>query len=170
MFYGLTVKEIRRLAFKVAKFMQIDYPLSWNKGEMASSDWYYSFINRNDKLSLRAPRLTSANRIKSFTKANVDEFFKNLGEIYTEFPDLTSKTFRVWNMDETSLSTVPSKMPKVVAETGAKRVGQLAAGERGTNITMALAVSIRGECIPPFYIFPRKNISRLSYFRGTVLF
>lgn len=169
MFYGLTVKDIRRLAFKVAKFMKIDYPLSWNKREMASTDWYYAFMNRNDKLSLRAPRLTSANRIKSFTKANVNEFFGNLSDIYTKYPDLTSKTFRVWNMDETNLSTVPSKNPKVVAETGTKRVGLFAAAERGTNVTVALAVSIRGECIPPFYIYPRKNMSRISYLRGTLL-
>lgn len=155
MFYGLTVKDVRRLAFNVAKFMQIDYPLSWNKREMASTNWYHSFINRHDKLSLRSPRMTSANRIKSFTKANVNEFFTNLTDIHTNHPDLTSKTFRVWNTDEINLSTVPSKSPKVVAETGAKRVGQFAAEERGTNVTLALPVNIMGERIPPFYIYPR---------------
>lgn len=56
-----------------------------------------------------------------------------------------------------------------VAEKGAKRVRQFTAAERGTNVTVALAVSIRGECIPPFYIYPRKNLARTSYLRGILL-
>ena len=58
-------------------------------------------------------------------------------------------------MDETGFSTVPNKAGKVISLKGIKRVGTLTSAERGSMITMALAVSASGNSIPPFFLFPR---------------
>lgn len=61
-------------------------------------------------------------------------------------------------MDETGFSTVPSKISKVIALKGLRREGQMEGAERGTIITMALTVSANGNSVPPFFLFPRKNM------------
>lgn len=61
-------------------------------------------------------------------------------------------------MDETGFSTVPSKVGKVIAVKDMKKVGQMTSQERGTMVTMALAANAAGNTIPPFFLFPRKNM------------
>lgn len=61
-------------------------------------------------------------------------------------------------MDETGFFTVPTKVGKVICLRGLKKVGQLSSAERGTMVTMALAVNAGGKSIPPFFIFPRVNM------------
>lgn len=34
----------------------------------------------------------------------------------------------------------------------------MSSAERGTNVTMTIAVSATGQSIPPFYLFPQKNM------------
>lgn len=118
---------------------------------MAGWQWYYGFMSRHRKLSLRTPEQTSLNRVRAFCKENVDHFFNNLGEVYSRF-----EPKNIWNMDETGFSNVPSKIGKVISLKGAKRVGKIAAQERGTMITMAHAVNAAGGTIPPFFLFPYK--------------
>jgi len=88
----------------------------------------------------------------------VDAFFTLLG---TVFDETHFEPHRIWNMDETGCPTVSTKTTKVIAEKGARRVGTKTSAERGTTVTMALAINATGQSIPPFYIFPRKNIQRV---------
>lgn len=60
-------------------------------------------------------------------------------------------------MDETGLTTV-QRPSKIIAKRGSKQVGAITSGERGTLITIALAVSATGNSTPPFIIFPRKKL------------
>lgn len=53
---------------------------------------------------------------------------------------------------------MPSKIVKVIALKGMRKVGQMEGAERGTVVTMALTVSASGNSVPPFYLFPRKNM------------
>lgn len=154
-FFGITVKDIRSMAFKATKIMEIPTPESWVKKEMAGIDWYYSFMSRHNRLTLRTPEQISANRIKSFNRESVNGFFTNLTEVYENNPNFGH---RIFNMDETGFPTVPTKTVKVIAEKGSKRVSQFASAERGTNVTMALAVDVLGNRCPPFFIYPRKKI------------
>lgn len=62
----------------------------------------------------------------------------------------------IWNTDETGVSTV-LKPPKIVAKKGSRQVGSITSGERGTNVTLITAISANGTCIPPMFLFPRKN-------------
>ncbi|KAG5848689.1 hypothetical protein ANANG_G00101490 [Anguilla anguilla] len=62
----------------------------------------------------------------------------------------------VWNMDETSTTTV--QVPdKVIASRGRKQVGAMTSAERGTLVTMAMAVNSQGNSTPPQFVFPRKK-------------
>jgi len=65
-------------------------------------------------------------------------------------------------MDETGFSTVPTKIGKVIAVRGVKKVGLISSAERGTMITMALALRRRwhaeGNSIPPYFLFPTKKM------------
>lgn len=123
---------------------------------MAGWRWYYGFMNRHRQLSLRTPEQTSLNRIKAFCKENVDIFFRNLDNVLTNIAPF--QPHAIWNMDETGFSTVPSKIGKLISVKGMRRVGNVASQERGSMITMALAVSATGNTLPPFFLFPRKNM------------
>lgn len=152
--YGLSVNQVRRLAYQFAVKQNLSYPVGWNKFEKASYDWYFSFMNRNKNLSLRKPSPTSIARAKGFCKENVDDFFQNYDEIMKGH---IYDPVNIWNCDETSCPTVPPKPIKVVAEKGSI-AGKSASAEKGTNVTMVAAVSAAGQSIPPVFLFPRKNM------------
>lgn len=57
-------------------------------------------------------------------------------------------------MDETGVTTVQTP-ERVVSRRGVKQIGRITSSERGTLVTMALAVSATGNVIPPYFIFPR---------------
>lgn len=44
---------------------------------------------------------------------------------------------------------------RIVTLRGMKQVGRITSAERGQHVTMALAVSAGGTCIPPYFVFPR---------------
>lgn len=61
---------------------------------------------------------------------------------------------RIYNVYETVVATV-LEVPKIVAKKGTKQVGQCVSAERGSMITVVMAVSATGHALPPAYIFPR---------------
>ncbi|XP_017050190.1 uncharacterized protein LOC108094242 [Drosophila ficusphila] len=80
-YYGLSISELRALAFQYAVSIKRNYPESWDENKEASKDWYYSFMNRHPNLSLRKPEQVSQNRVKAFTKEKVDAFFDNFRSV-----------------------------------------------------------------------------------------
>ena len=75
--HGLNVNETRSLAYQYAIKNKIKIPSNWTKNEKAGCDWFYSFIKRHKKLSIRTPEATSLSRATSFNQTNVLNFFKN---------------------------------------------------------------------------------------------
>lgn len=161
--HGLTINDICKLGFQYAKKAGADYPDSWNELEKANKTWYYGFMRRHPNLSLKTPTQTSANRAMAFNKQTVDEFFNLLSATLDahKFPPE-----RIWNADESGFPTVPTKTVKVVAEKG-KKVGIHSSGERGTNVTMVMAISAAGDKIPPFYLYPRKKMQSSYLYNAT---
>lgn len=154
-YYGLSINELRQLAYQFAVKLGVNFPDNWIGDQMAGKDWYRAFFRRHPKLTLRTPEQTSLNRVKAFCKANVEKFFEQLDALLDEhhFP-----AARIFNMDESGFSTVPTKIGKVIALKGLKRVGKLEGAERGTMITMALTVDASGNSMPPFFLFPKKKM------------
>ncbi|GBP96436.1 hypothetical protein EVAR_99097_1 [Eumeta japonica] len=66
---------------------------------------------------------------------------------------------RIFNVDETGLTIVQSKIPAVIGKKGKRQIGALTAAERGSLVTLVCCMSAGGSYIPPMLIFPRKNYS-----------
>lgn len=133
--------------------------MPWHGKKMAGYDWYRKFMIRHPQLVLRTPEQTSLHRVKSFQKENVEMFYGQLGAMLDEHQFSASQ---IYNMDESGFSTVPTKIGRIIAAKGIRRIGKVEAAERGTMITMALAVNANGNSLPPFFLFPKKKMQ--AYF------
>lgn len=112
-------------------------------------------MNRHKQtLAVRKPELTSLPRSTSFNRTNVNRFFKNIQDVHNRFGPIPPE--RIWNMDETGLTTVQNPV-KIVAPKGMKQVGRVTSAERGQLVTMIAAINAIGNHVPPFLIFPRVN-------------
>jgi hypothetical protein len=60
-------------------------------------------------------------------------------------------------MDETGLSTVPTKTPKVITSKGKSSV-KIVSGEHGQTITVVCCTNASGNFVPPTFIFSRKKM------------
>jgi len=153
-FFGIKIDDLRRLAYELAEANGIEHKFDKTK-KLAGWKWYYGFMRRHAELTLRAPENTSMARAQGFNKPRVQAFFNMLGEIYDReqlSPD------RLYNMDETSLSTVQDGQRKIIAEKGKKQVGILSSSERGESSTCVVCVSATGSYIPPMIIYRRKRM------------
>lgn len=86
----------------------------------------------------------------------MDRFFDQLERIYARYPEFAHDGNLVWNLDETSTTTV-SKTPKVVAQKGVHQVNQITSAERGILTTTCCFINAAGNTIPPIIVYPRKN-------------
>ncbi|XP_062551176.1 uncharacterized protein LOC134216251 [Armigeres subalbatus] len=154
-FYGLSPKEVRSLAFQLAERNNISHPFD-QQLKLAGPDWLKSFLRRHPTLSLRAPENTSLARAKGFNRKSTMQFFDLLKQVYDGHAYPPS---RIWNVDETGISTVQTRNSKVVARKGQHQVGKLVSAERGVNITVTFAMSAAGQFLPPFFIFPRQRMN-----------
>ncbi|GBP36153.1 Tigger transposable element-derived protein 1 [Eumeta japonica] len=140
----------------ISELADTDIPdLSINN--IAGRAWLDYFLRRHkDKLSLRKPLGTSQTRVQGFNRSAVNEFFDILEIEYakTQFPP-----DRIYNVDETGLTVVQSKIPYVIGRKGKRQIGALTAAERGSLMTIVCAMSAGGTLIPPMMIFPRKFFS-----------
>lgn len=155
-YHGLSPKDVRRLSYQIAKAKNIKIPGSWNKNEMAGSDWLKSYKKRHPSISIRKPEATSLARISSFNKHNVNMFFEKLKTVLDRYK---FEAMDIWNVDETGLTTV-HKPSKILGRKGVKQIGAVTSGERGTLVTVAAAISAIGNSIPPFFVFPRVHFKQ----------
>ena len=91
-------------------------------------------------------------RASSFNKHNVQQFFSKYAEVLDRYKFQPS---RIYNLDKTGVQTV-LKPRKIVAKKGSKQVGAIVSAERGTLVTVELAVNALGlgNCVPPMFVFP----------------
>ncbi|XP_027852688.2 uncharacterized protein LOC114131625 [Aphis gossypii] len=153
MYFGLSTKYVRKLAFEFAKKMNLKMPAYWTENEFAGIDWFVSFLKRNPTLSIRQPEATSLSRGMNFNQINVNIFMDKYESVLTKHK---FEAFQIFNLDETGITTVQNPY-KIVAQKGKKQIGAITSAERGTLVTMCLAVSEVGNAIPPMFIFPRVN-------------
>lgn len=81
--FGLTILDVRKLAFQVAEKNGI--PHNFNKEtQMAGKKWFYAFKARHQEIAVREPQATSMLRAKGFNKKSVYEFFDVLENLVEE--------------------------------------------------------------------------------------
>jgi hypothetical protein len=151
MYFGLTPREVRTLAFEFALKLDKQMPITWREHSEAGLDWFQGFMARHREISLRIPESTSIARATSFNETNVAQFFSPLTEV-KERHHFQSKD--IYNVDDSGCMTV-QKASKAVAPTGSKQVGTLTSCERGQLVTICCAVNAIGQAIPPMLVFPR---------------
>ena len=99
--YGITIREMRSLAFQMAVLNGKPHPFNLNS-QLAGKDWLKSFRKRHPELSVRTPEATSAARVQAFNKHNVDLFYNVLEEapatrkVYAK-PDLSKFHYSILN-------------------------------------------------------------------------
>lgn len=149
--FGLTKTDLRLLAFQLAERNNLNHPFNKETG-LAGLDWVSGFLKRHSELSLRSPEATSAARAMGFNRAVVSSFFYLLDTLYAKH---AFNSTRIYNMDETGLTSVPKKIGKIISVKGKKQVGAPASAERGQLVTAVLFFSAAGHYVPPLMIFPR---------------
>ena len=151
MYFGLSLQEIKRLAYEYGHKLDVNMPPRWTEMGMAGKYWLGYFLSRHPELTLRSPEATSLNRATSFNRHNVKCFFENLKCVLDRIGVNPEK---IWNIDEIGCTTV-QKPNKVIAAKGTKQVGTLVSAERGQLVTVCCAVNALGNSVPPMFIFPR---------------
>ena len=153
-FYGLTRQDVRRIAFELCERNGIKHPFT---DGLAGRAWFDHFMSRHKNvLSILKPTATTFSRANGFNKEAVDGFFDLLE---AELEKHNYPADRVFNVDETGISVVQSKIPRVVGLKGKRQVGAISSAERGSLVTVVCCMSAGGTFIPPLLIFPRKNMT-----------
>ena len=155
MYFGITKDQLCKLAYELAWKNGIKHSFNVDK-QSAGDDWFKGFIVRNPSISLRKPESTSIARVIGFRRSEVDRFFENLAQVYAKEKFDAS---RVFNVDETGMSTVQQQKQKILAPTGKKQIGKIVSAEKGETITAVVCVNAAGTFVPPMLIFPRKNMN-----------
>jgi len=152
--YGLTVEDVKRVAFEIASNSGRPHPF---KDRKAGRDWYEGFMRRFPTLTLRKEEALSYMRAKNADDKVVEDFFAKLAAVLARL-NLLSKPMLVYNADETGFSKVHKSRNKVLAKRGQKTVWGVTSGERGRTHTLLVCGSASGHAIPPLMIFPRVRI------------
>ena len=149
--HGMCPLKVRQLAFEYAEKNGIQHNFNKDR-KLAGWAWYTAFMARHPRLSERLPESTSLGRLIGFNRKDVEQFYQNLYDVFEK--DAYDAT-EVFNVDETGLGTVPTKVNRVIAERGRKQVGSIKSAERGTLVTAVMCISAGGTYVPPMLVYPR---------------
>ena len=148
-FHGLTGYDVRLLAYQLAEENKINH--RFNSG-VAGKMWLRNFLGRHPEISLRSPEPTSMARARGFNKKSVTKFYDILDGL-PHFPP-----HRIFNCDETGITTTGKTPSKILAAKGKKQVGIMTSSERGVLSTVVACMSAGGSYVPPYIIFPRARL------------
>ena len=119
---------------------------------MELASWFSSAISF---VGIKRPEATSGSRAQGFNRPNVNKFFNLLEGLFDKHPHPPS---RIYNCDETGVTTVHTKPNKVMGLKGKRQVGCLTSAERGTRIMVEVGMNAAGEYVPLLIIFPRMRM------------
>lgn len=149
--FGLSRKEVLELTGQYVQTNKIKNPF---RNGVPGEDWFLAFAKRNN-LSIKKPQSVEIARKRSCNPFTIDAYFTLLEKTIADL-GLEEAPSRIWNLDESSFCTDPSKT-KVVGGRNLPCTRTTSAPGR-ENITVLLAASAAGDKIPPLIIFKGKNI------------
>ncbi|KAK9717064.1 hypothetical protein QE152_g24360 [Popillia japonica] len=147
MCYGMSANETRWFAYRFAVANEKIVPNSWHKNNLAAAGEECVI----EKYGFTVRQILNCDET---SKYNVSIFFNNLRSVIEKYGFTVRQ---ILNCDETSVTTV-HRPPKVVAPCGQRQVGKVTSAKRGTLVTMCATNCANGTYVPPFFIFPRKNL------------
>ena len=153
--FGLTVRDLRSMAFQLAEKNHLDHGFDSEK-QLAGKDWAAGFLRRNPEISLRTPEPTSIGRAVGFNVVQVGRFYDLLEKAYSDYG---FDRAHVWNVDETGLTCVHTP-GKIIGKKGQCQIGKITSGEKGRTVTAVCAYNAEGTFIPPMVIFPRAKMNQ----------
>jgi len=152
--FGLTLMDVRRLAFKYCEINNIENTFNKN-ARCAGEEWMSSFLKKHKELSLRIPEATSLARASGFNPEKVRKFFDAYQSIvFDQSGTAIIPPSHIYNADESGF-TVCYKPGKILAQKGKRSVGTVTSLEKGKTMTVLCCASATGSFIPPMMIYPR---------------
>lgn len=148
--FGLTKEQFGIIIFDFAEERKINH--RFNKEKKKAGRHFIDWFMKEFKVSLRTPESTSIARLMGFNKESVSQCFNVLRETKEKY---SFQPNQIYNVDETGISTVATKNPKILTPKGKRRVIKISSAERGTNVTAVCNMNASGNFVPPFLIFPR---------------
>ena len=73
-FYGLTLADLKKLAFEIAKANRLATRFNQEK-ELAGTDWLNNYLKKQPEIFLKTPQPTSLARASGFNKTQTDAFY-----------------------------------------------------------------------------------------------
>ncbi|CAH2006301.1 unnamed protein product [Acanthoscelides obtectus] len=149
--FGLTRKELLGIVEDYVKTNKIKTQF---KNDKPGEDWFLNFKRRH-KLSIKTPQSVEFARKKNVVPFLVYQYFDLLENTIKEL-GLEDKPSQIWNLDESSFCSDPSKT-KIVGQRGLPAT-RTTSGPGKQNTTVLMCCSASGEKAPPLIIFKGKHV------------
>lgn len=149
--FGLTISDVRRLAYEFVTKNGMKSHLFSDDKLMAGWDWYRAFMKRNPEITVRQAQSISYARAECMNRPMVYAFF-DMFQREVDLLNLRMKPQSIYNADETGLQ-LHLKPGKILAAKGDRSVLQITNSERGENVTVMGCCNAAGNFIPPMVIF-----------------
>ena|SRR6218665_902606 len=118
--YGLTVNDVKHLAFEIAESYHLKHPFNKFSGK-AGRDWLNGFFHQYPDLSIRCPQATNLSCAVVFNRPQMQRFYALYKEVLQKRQFFPSQ---IWNMDETGITNVHRPV-NIVAMKGIKQVSKM---------------------------------------------
>ena len=146
--YGQTSVHICEMVKRILDLKPRANPFRDNR---PGKDWWYAFLKRHPKVSVRVPQALQSCRASACTTDALDRWFVGY-EQFLLTHDLVDSPERIWNCDESGFPLCP-KSGKVIAPQGVRQVYQVT-GSNKQQITTLCCINAAGDIIPPMHVFP----------------
>jgi len=145
-------KNLRKIAFNLSQKMNLKQVFNSEK-QIAGTDWYKSFMRRNDTLSLKKARGISNAHAIAMNKEETDNYFKLLYQSLNDYK-LVNKPSNIYNMDETGLQLNNESSLVVVAKGKCSKIVQVRqSSEKGKTIIVIACCNAESSFLLPYCIF-----------------
>lgn len=149
--FGLSRREVLNV---VADYVRCNNIKTQFKNGVPGEDWFLNFKRRH-KLSIKTPQTVEYARKKCFDPFVIYEYFDLLEKTLQDLK-LENKPCQIWNLDESSFCSDPSKT-KIVGQRGIPAT-RTTSGPGKDNTTVVMCCSASGAKAPPLIIFKGKNM------------
>lgn len=146
--YPCDKSELKRLVQEYVTANNIDTPFT---NGMPGNDWYYGFMRRHPRLSLKKPEQLQKARVSARDPFVVYEFFDMVRALYAESAITDSSAPLIFNADESGFGSDPARL-RAIGQKGVL-LSRVTDGSGRESTTVLACVSADGGYLPPLIVF-----------------